>query len=68
MRELIRDVSGKTLTIGDTVAFCMAGTASTMRTGKIIRFTKKQVEIEHAPFGYYDTTITKRNFDCVALI
>jgi hypothetical protein len=74
-----QDVAKKAMYIGDQVAFCAAGRSSDMRVGKIIRFTKKQVEIEHEELqGKWvgskwvkdvPTTVTSmRNFENVAKV
>lgn len=71
------DVAGKILAVGDSVAFCRASRSSSMVVGKVLRLTKKQVEIEHIPdhsADYYKQqtaeglVTTMRNFDCVAKV
>ena len=71
------DVAGKLLQVGDSVAFCRASRSSSMVVGKVIRITKKQVEMEHIPdhsADYYKPktaeglVTTMRNFDCVAKV
>lgn len=41
----VKDVSGKVLNIGDTVAFCAGGRGTDMRLGKVGRMTGKSVII-----------------------
>lgn len=45
------DVAGKVLSVGDSVAYCMAGKSSDMRVGPITRLTKKQVVLEYPEEG-----------------
>lgn len=40
-----KDVSGKELNVGDTVAYCLGGKGTQMRTGKVLRMTAKSVII-----------------------
>lgn len=58
------DVIGKELAIGDRVAFCLGGTGTVMRTGTVIKFTKKQVLIQHSG----QNSATYRHFDSVAKV
>lgn len=42
---MVKDVSGKDLNVGDTVAYCLGGKGTQMRTGKVLRMTGKSVII-----------------------
>lgn len=70
------DVAGKEIEVGMSVAFCTAGRSSDMRLGKVVRMTKKQVEIEYTDYKYsyeargtvgYQTTCL-RNAENVAIV
>ncbi|MNZ81153.1 hypothetical protein D3C78_998120 [compost metagenome] len=45
MKEAKLDVAGRTLAVGDKVAFCMAGRSGDMRVGEIIEMKPKTAVI-----------------------
>lgn len=68
----VRDVLGKSVNIGDTVAFAGAGRgASQFLVGKVVRFAgKMSVEIEHEPYqsGYETKDKAIRNSGKFAIV
>lgn len=47
-----KDVSGKELNVGDTVAYCLGGKGTQMRTGVVLRMTGKSVIIAAKDLRY----------------
>lgn len=74
----MKDVSGKELNVGDTVAYCLGGKGTAMRTGKVLRITAKSVIIAAKDTRYkwngirYDKTLEEveviRAFDAVSKV
>lgn len=71
----VKDVLGKHVSIGDTVAFAGAGRgASQFLTGKVVRFAgTMSVEIEHDTYrsgegGYIVKNKTIRKAGCFAIV
>lgn len=66
------DIVGEKLGVGDTVAFCLAGTSSDMRLGKVVKVNKKTVSIEYDSWPRYDGKVESitvmRAFDSVVVV
>lgn len=61
------DISGKTLAVGQTVAYCVAGKAQAMRLSKVTHVRPKTVELEDKPYGWSDWGI-RRNHAAVCVV
>jgi hypothetical protein len=74
----MKDVSGKTLAVGDDVAYCLGGKGTQMRVGEVLRMTAKSVIIAGSEMRYVwnnggykhemQTIETVRAFDAVSKI
>lgn len=61
------DISGKTLVVGQRVAYCVAGKAQAMRMSTITHIRAKTVELEAKPFGG-SLWGTRRNHAAVCVV
>lgn len=63
----VKDVSGKILEVGDTVAFCIGGRGTVMRLGVVKKLTDKSVvlDVPENRLTYNDET---RRYDKVVVV
>lgn len=64
---MAQDIAGKELSVGQTVAFCMAGQAQNMRLATVVKVHPKTVELL-SPRSKYSNTNVRRTHDSVAVI
>ncbi len=65
--SVARDVSGRQLMVGQTVAYCLSGKSQCMRVSKVTHVRKNTVELEDKPYDWSEWG-TRRNHAAVCII
>lgn len=67
MTNTAKDVVGREIKIGSTVAYCMAGTSQTMRTSKVTKISPKMVTLDTVRTQWGNPLTRHHSAVCVVL-
>lgn len=63
---MAKDIIDQEITVGCSVAYCLAGASISMYTAKVLRITDSRVVLDKRPEGGYQNL--QRPFDAVVVI